>query len=237
MITAHLGRAFVAYDQWSPAIDSMMQLFLLEEKGLKFGRPSVEDIIEGEPLMESITPLAKHRLGDVQVWAASAPHYELKAQQTTTYYKRWTGHETGLNWGKAKPKWNESAGLFKNYNLPNFGRVAQFIHWFVLGDRAELTRIFTVSNFPAIGKKTSQGNGMVLNWSVTPIAEDASLVCAGKLARIVPATAASHLPESAIAGCPIAHRTWHPPYWMVHFATDCIMPIDNVAIADERNRA
>lgn len=237
MITAHLARAFVAYDQWTPAIDSLIQSVLLEEKGLRSANPSPEEVAANQHVLDLITPIATHTFGDLQILAASAPHYELAAQQTTTYYKRWTGHDSGLDWGKKQPKWNESAGFFKNYNLPNYSRVAQSVHWFVVGDRAELTRILTTANVLAIGKKSSQGHGMVVDWQVTPIAADASIICGGNLAKIVPAALAPHLPADAIAGCAIAHRTWHSPYWMVANATACLMPAHNVVVANARNRA
>lgn len=235
VITAHLARGFVAYDNWSPCLDSLIQLAILDERGLRSPNPSPEEVAQNQPLLDEATPLASVTLGDFRLWSASAPHYELMAQQTTTYYKRWTGHETGLDWGGKKPAWNESAGFHKNYNLPNYGRITPAVCWFVRGDRAEILRL--LAGIPAIGKKISQGNGLVSHWSADEVEADYSIVASGRLSKIVPVAAAKDL-DVDLTGCAIARRTYAPPYWQTANAINCWMPCANVwEPKRERDRA
>jgi len=75
---------------------------------------------------------------------------------------------------------------YKAYRMPMFARHALAVDWYCVGDRREIERLLRLIHF--IGKKSSQGEGSVLDWCVEPFAEDWSeRNSAGRLMRALPA--------------------------------------------------
>lgn len=88
-----------------------------------------------------------------------------------------------LDFGKRRGKVIIEQGKYKAYHMPVFYRVAKSVHWYCVGDKAEIEAL--LSTFTHIGKKTSQGWGRV-TWTVESWHSDWSVWRNGKLMRGVP---------------------------------------------------
>lgn len=85
-----------------------------------------------------------------------------------------------------KTKIKLDAFQYKAYRMPQFARHALHVDWYCVGDQEEIERLLTLAQF--IGKKSSQGEGAVLDWTVAPFAEDWSERGeGGRLMRALPA--------------------------------------------------
>jgi CRISPR type IV-associated protein Csf3 len=90
-----------------------------------------------------------------------------------------------VNFGSKRGKLIIEQGQYKAYHMPVFYRVAQWVEWYCLGDKAEI-ELF-LSTLTHIGKKCVQGWGRVFRWEVEPVADDWHLWRDGQLMRGVPA--------------------------------------------------
>lgn len=75
-------------------------------------------------------------------------------------------------------------GRYKAYHMPVFYRAALWVEWYCVGDEAEIEHL--LSTVTHVGKKASQGWGRVTRWEVESIADDWSVVRAGRLMRGIP---------------------------------------------------
>lgn len=76
------------------------------------------------------------------------------------------------------------SGKYKAYRMPIFYRVALWVEWYCVGDKAVIEQL--LSTLTHIGKKSVQGWGRVLKWEVESIGDDWSVWRDGKLMRGIP---------------------------------------------------
>jgi CRISPR type IV-associated protein Csf3 len=109
-----------------------------------------------------------------------------------------------------KAKLDISSGRYKSYHMPVFTRHALSVHWFVVGNMAGIRELLRFAS--NIGKKSAQGYGAILEWSIEPLSDDYSVRDAqGKLTRPIPS-------ESGVF---IGYR---PSYWAARNQTTCEVP-------------
>lgn len=220
-IIAHMATPLVAYDDWSPSLDALIEYQLFERLGLIEPNPTEASIIKNLPILFEQMPIARRMLNGEWYWAVSSPHYIENHQQTSKFRKRWDYQEHHLEWGKKRAKVNGSEGHFKAYDLPRYDREMQSIHWFAVGDADKISELLQpVTN---LGKKRSQGCGQVHKWEVLPFEHDWHLWRGDSLARPMPVNMIE--PPQAIN---MMNWGWRPPTWLAANKSMCFMPTDNV---------
>ena len=220
-IIAHMATPLVAYDDWSPSLDALIEYQLLERLGLIEPNPTEASIVKNLPILFEQMPIARKMLSGQWYWAVSSPHYIENHQQTSKFRKRWDYQEHHLEWGKKRAKVNGSEGHFKAYDLPRYDREMQSIHWFCVGDATKISELLQpVTN---LGKKRSQGCGQVHKWEVLPFEHDWHLWRGESLARPMPVNMISQ-PQNIN----MMNWGWRPPTWLSANKSMCFMPTDNV---------
>lgn len=220
-VIAHMANPLVAYDDWSPSLDALLEYMLLDRLNLITPNPTDADAEKNLPLIFDKMPLARPILKDEWYWAVSSPHYIENHQQTSRYRKRWDYQEHHLDWGKKRAKVSGSEGHFKAYDLPRYDREMQTIHWFCVGDANKISDL--LQSVTHLGKKRSQGCGQVHKWEVIPFEYDWHLWRGDKLARPMPVNMID--PPQAIN---MMQWGWRPPTWLATNKTMCFMPTENV---------
>lgn len=220
-IIAHMATPLVAYDDWSPSLDALIEYQLLDRLNLITPNPTAADAEKNLPLIFNDMPIARKILNGQWYWAVSSPHYIENHQQTSKFRKRWDYQEHHLEWGKKRAKVDSSQGHFKAYDLPRYDREMQTIHWFCVGDRDGITELLQpVTN---LGKKRSQGCGQVHKWEVIRFEHDWHLWRGNSLARPMPI---NMIPQPQSIN--MMNWGWRPPTWLAANKSMCFMPTDNV---------
>jgi CRISPR type IV-associated protein Csf3 len=220
-IIAHMATPLVAYDDWSPSFDALIEYQLLDQLGLITPNPTAADAEKNLPLIFDEMPIARKTLKGEWYWAVSSPHYIENHQQTQRYRKRWDKQELHLDWGKKKAKVDSSQGHFKAYDLPRYDREMQTIHWFAIGNADKISEL--ILNVTNLGKKRSQGCGQVHKWEVLPFEHDWHLWRGESLARPMPI---NMIPQPQSIN--MMNWGWRTPYFVQSNRTMCYMPTDNV---------
>lgn len=101
---------------------------------------------------------------------------------------------------------DSTLGQYKGYHQRVVIRSTKTLIWYVRGDKRRIQDL--LATCVGIGKKTSQGYGSILDWSVNVAAEDNSVFCANILMRAVPMTFCAQ-PNNAYS----ATRGVRPSYW------------------------
>lgn len=222
-IVAEIATPLAVEDDWSPAIDAILQYLILDAEGRLNPNPTTEQLLQENTDL----PLGKVEAGNDWYWKVSSPYYQVLAEEITHYRKRWEPDNGMVNWGKKKAKVVTSEGPTKAYNLPLYLRVCSTVTWFVVGDKERIETL--LSRCPGIGKKHAHGYGQVIRWSVTPIVEKWDLLSAeGRVVRPVPIPLVitdSRLRKESFMGMLWGIR---PPYWHQVSQRLCAMPTGNV---------
>lgn len=109
-------------------------------------------------------------------------------------------------------------GRYKAYHMPVFYRVAQWVEWYGVGDKAEIEYLLsTVTN---IGKKSSQGWGRIYCWQVESWPDDWSVWREGELMRGIPAEDVTGSGQSFNIG----NYGIRPSYWKANNQKVLVMP-------------
>jgi CRISPR type IV-associated protein Csf3 len=143
-----------------------------------------------------------HKEGALWGWCASAVHadwlcedrYAIRRRPELEQMKRYT----------TSPSVNLGAGQQKATNVLMPARFALELHWYAVGDRAEVERLLT-THVRAVGKITTKGPGKVRRWRVEPWARDWSVQRDDELTRVMPI-------GYAVAGGFVAEASIRPPY-------------------------
>ena len=123
-----------------------------------------------------------HKEGALWGWCASAVHAEWLCHDRYAIRKR-PELEQMVRYTES-PSVNLGAGQQKATNLLLPARFATELHWYAVGDFAEVGRL--LAHVRAVGKITTKGPGSVMRWRVEPWKEDWSVMCAGSLTRVMP---------------------------------------------------
>lgn len=225
-ITAHMGSAIAVYDNWSPSMDSLLEWLLLDRLNLTMPNPSLEQVKSTRSIVDSKMPLLKGEIQGEWYWKTSSPCYRIASEFTDKFRKRWDSHDSNLNWGKRKAKWDTSQGSEKSYDLPLYCRNTSSIAWYAVGDKAGIKDL--LQDCTHIGKKRSYGNGLILKWEITEIEEDWHLWKGDKLMRPAPYRVLFSYPQLLKNDPVLLNWGWRPPAWLHSNKELCIMPSNNV---------
>lgn len=117
------------------------------------------------------------------------------------------------------------SGQYKAYHMPIFYRAALWVEWYCVGDKAEIEQL--LSTVTHLGKKSSQGFGRVIRWSIEKWAEDNSVLKDGQLIRGIPKEDVWELIKNT--GNPIDFKIGNygirPSYWKSSNQKELAMPI------------
>jgi len=213
-ITAHLSRPLATTDSLSPAIEGLIEYKLREELGLLDPNPQ-----KLEEITQIDLPLLKNKLG---FYHCSSPHYLYGKEEQVNFRKRWDYQDRHLDWGKKKAKFDTSQGQFKSYDMPLFLRTISRIDWFVVGEQETILRL--LKNATHLGKKRSQGYGLVTSWTAQEIPGDWSIIGPdNRLRRPVPVELFTpKLPEHKQLAA------WKLPSWHHESTSLCWVPSVNI---------
>lgn len=126
-----------------------------------------------------------------------------------------------INFQDKRGKINNNAGEYKAYHMPVFYRVAEWVEWYCVGDRAEI-ELF-LSTLTHIGKKSVQGWGRVAKWEITPIAEDWSVWRDDRLMRGIPVDDA--LKAGRVFDFKRGNYGIRPSYWKASNQKELVLPV------------
>lgn len=214
-ITAHLLTPLAAFDDWSPALDSILEMFWLMERGLYTGNPNPEQIIKSD------LPIQEGNFEGEWYWCCSSPCYLIEFEQSDRLRKRWDMQEHHLDWQGKKQKWSSSEGHTKSMERPLYYRTTPSITWFAVGEPTEILHLLQMCS--GLGFKR---HCQVYHWDVTPFDADWHLWGPqGQLMRPIPRR---FLPTDRPVDFRPLRWGWRPPYRMTEFAEDCALPVHTV---------
>lgn len=213
-ITAHLSTPLVAFDDWSPMLDSILEAFWLMDRGLYSTNPDPKQIIKAD------LPLQEGSIQGEWYWCSSAPCYTYEFEQPQAIRKRWDMQEYNLDWQGKRKAWSSSEGHSKSFEKIYFERNPSCVTWFAVGNPDPIAAL--LRHCDGIGFKRY---AKVWRWEVEPFEHDWHLWGPhGQLMRPIPYRL---LPERAIDFRPLRWG-WRPPYRMVEMADDCALPVFTV---------
>lgn len=155
---------------------------------------SKDELIDFSPM-----PLVKHEDG---YFMASWMFYEDTVEYLGSWKKRWANeHDELSDFGSQKRKVRINAADFKSYDTPiRLVDIPECWFFFQSDNPDEVSRLISNHVF-GIGKKTSQGNGLIESFSITPIDYNPFK----NTIRPIPVGA---------PGPGIQFVGYYPPYWM-----------------------
>lgn len=220
-ITAHLAYPLAITDNFSPTIEGIIEYSIREELGL----------LDPNPInLEDIKPVALPLLlNEHGFYHCSSPRYliEVEGESQSRYRKRWDYQERHLNWGKKKASFSSSDGQFKSYDLPLFLRHTSRIDWFVVGEYNGVHE--AVSRITHIGKKRSEGFGLINCWDVKPVDYDWSLFGNNdQVMRPIPAYIYQDKLHRPLIDVDLVVTAWRLPSWHPECQSLCVIPRGNV---------
>lgn len=161
---------------------------------------------------------------ELELYKASCGFYTGK-ESTEKWYKRWDSeNEQYLELNK---KIETGRGKYKNYAMPIRICNAEKITFFARTEKNEMQRLLD-SHIYTIGKKSSQGYGIVRKWVITEIENDNSFILEnGNLARQIPLEKAGILIKRGITNLDTRKSkvmTYIFPYWDISKQVQCFVP-------------
>lgn len=192
-VVARLAAGVGQAAPWGIALDGLLAAELWadrkawhREQGLDY-QPALD--VDVPPDLE--LPLARCTAGPSWHWAATCA-YTATAGAPSVHY--WTGridHRSLEQVAAAMPATlSERQGRYRARRMPLLVTDAAALTWHAVGDPERIEQL--VAGITAVGKKRSQGEGHVLNWTVTPAPDldeftAAHLYPDGRLGRPTPA--------------------------------------------------
>lgn len=204
IVTAKLAGVGVVGDGYFP-LDSILARAVYERMGM----PEVDE-------SPAVDCLARRGAGAEWYYACSFADADWKGEGKSFWVKRPRYGEIVER--SAAKSITVKSGQFKGYNMPIFYLLAEEIRWCCVGDAGGVRDLLT--RIDCIGKKRSQGWGVVREWTVDPSDEDWSESRDGVVTRAVPAVAAV---DRGLDGDP----GWYgvrPAYWDVRNQADVLLP-------------
>jgi len=187
-------------ESWFP-LDS-----ILASAWMHLHRPEIcYQPIQGDLIVADL-PLERRGSGDRWHWACSFNVVKPIGEYITHWHKRFDDTlEKYLDFKGRRGKVDGKSGKYKAYRMPLNILLMPYLEWYAVGDIDAVRDL--CMRIVSLGKKPSQGYGMVERWEVEPVTADYSEVKDGKLTRAV-----YDLPEG-VAGN-IRMHGMRPPYWL-----------------------
>lgn len=133
-------------------------------------------------LIEADLPFERRGNGDSWYWACSFNTAVPLTEYITYWHRRFdNAYEKHIDFKGRRGKVGESSGQYKSYRQPLNVLLLPYLEWYAVGEIKAVREL--CNEIVSIGKKPSQGYGMVERWEITPWSEDFSEVMGGKLAR------------------------------------------------------
>lgn len=204
-VRAHLQTGAVIPTQFPAPLDGILATAERQQRGVK-----LSDIDHHHPRL----PLCQWRHGTNKqwVWAATCA---LNTTNAPTDVRWWHKRHHAPTAERVVPNLpaNTDVGITKAWRMPAVATITAHLEWICLGDPDAIRDLLT--RIRQIGKKRSQGDGLVLSWEITDEgpADWTRLWWTpdGTISRPLPARAAHTL------GLPTEtdtiQHTIRPPYW------------------------
>jgi len=171
-VTAKMMTGQVATTDGYLALDGILAYVWMKEN-----HPELMDADAGKNnpiIIPDDLPIAKRGAGDDWYYACSFACYTPLKETRRYWHKRFDAQlaEEYVDFGNRRGKVNVRSAQYKNYRIPLNILLIPEITWYLVGDKAEVERM--VNQITHIGKKASQGLGLVREWTVESIEEDLS---------------------------------------------------------------
>lgn len=227
-VTAHLAGPIA---QEPPYLDAILvwaqSIHVLATKDLSVAQDESWKITRSDPAPpqgEILIPIAHSWLGDWLVYHSSMPVLAPVAHDGVEHYTRRISVENALLLDPGERKIvNTTGGWTKSYRLPLRLRTTALIRWCCVGDRSEIRKL--LKRVKALGKKRSQGYGVVERWEVEEAPADCSWFAPhpdGRiLMRVLPL--GDCLPANLV-GFRRDYAGVSPPYWHRDRFVECVSP-------------
>ncbi|MCL6479879.1 MAG: hypothetical protein K6T65_16025, partial [Peptococcaceae bacterium] len=165
-------------------------------------------------------PFERRGAGELWYWACSFNTAPPLGEYVMHWHKRFDDHlEKYIDFGGRRGKIDTKSGKYKAYRMPLVVQLFDRLEWYAVGDTGAVLDL--CQGVTHIGKKSSQGLGVVEYWTVEPWPEDWSEAVGGKLSRAVPVELG--LPPG-IAGGRVGTYGIRPPYWHTDHQRLCYLP-------------
>ena len=214
-ITAFMNTPLSVNDSWSPNLDAILYYFWLKKEGLFQPNVNPDNYIKAE------IPLAEIEIDNVSFYKVSSPMYQVKRTQSMRYRKRWDNQDKHIEWGKQKAKIKTAEGHSKNWDLPLRLVETNRIDWFAEGNAMAIEEL--LADCKHLGKKRSQGKGLVRKWAIKQIQKDKTIVFNEKIMRPIPVSVASHFLQDTSKQKTL-YWAYKPPYFLPDNQANCFMP-------------
>lgn len=217
-VTASMADGRVALYEPYLALDSILAWAWMQENhpDLLFNSdPARRELIEPD------LPLGKVGNGDDWFWACDFAHVEQLKEEIAYWNRRVDAAEAEkyVDFQGRRGKLNTSSGRYKAYRMPLPVSIVPEITWTAEGDAAEVRRL--LRRITHIGKKRSQGYGLVAEWVVEEVPGEWGPWMDGRLRRPVPAS--MEVPPDIPAYKTVL--SIRPPYWHPSRKRVCVMPV------------
>ena len=214
-ITAYLSSPLAGE---APHLDSLLE-YALTPHLIGNGTIPREHVQRSGPCYPEGTvpiPLARQWVAGRCVARCSSPIIAIPTSETVEYYAKRIGVENaGLLAPSERKIVTTTNSWTKSYRLPLRCRRVDRIAWFATGSRREVLRLLT-REITAVGKKTSDGYGVVSKWVVDRVDEDwswfAGIGDGDDVALMRPLPAGDYLPQNLV-GYREGFGACSAPYW------------------------
>lgn len=162
----------ITYDKYLPFDAAMADIWMRENHPEIMA--SSQSSISQDNLIIAELPLARLGQGDDWYWACSFACGEILGEEIVYWHKRFDSQnaEEFVDFGKRRGAVNTSSAKYKNYRMPMVKVLVPELVWYAVGELSDVERL--VKKIPALGKKRSQGFGIVREWIVAEWPEDLS---------------------------------------------------------------
>lgn len=219
-IIAELADGKVATTDGYLPIDSILSYAWLKLNAPDKLYHSNPDAMSIDELIMPDLPLEQREMKDEWYWAASFATYEVSGKFLTHWHKRFDAQHEKYLTGRKKV-FQPQTGRFRSYRIPLPGDLTERVVWYCYGVPLETLDLLVEGAITHIGKKRSQGFGLVSSWKVEEIDYDYSeLGPDGQIMR------AMLEPPEGFSGEGVFRRYGiRPPYWHRDNIFKCIVPV------------
>lgn len=219
-VTARLRHGAALTGMFPAPLDGILAAAARRRRlGEAFDPNVVDRATEVLPLCTSARGAPEERpdLGKQWIWAATCAQIpETAVEDVRWFHKRFRDQIAERVVDKVPT--TTASGRYKDWRLPLVVTLADELAWWAVGDRDRVADL--LGDVHQIGRKRSQGEGVVLGWDVAdagPPAWAPILWQAGRIARPVPARGAAAL---GVPDAEMVPESIRPPYFAPRFGGD-----------------
>lgn len=226
LVTADLSSPIILSEP-DLALDGLLLKLALDEGGKK---SVYEQVYYFWPLpVEYVTfPELPPRQdgGKEYVWCCSSAIADWSQSNTSLEY--WTKRfrdDLYLDYGYETFNRRKGVGRWRDWQMPMIAWNISSISWVIKANAEKINNM--IERCYSLGKKRSQGYGMVREWKILPLSRDYSIIGkGGRLMRPIPVMLDCLDKKTAKQTV----RAWRPPYWDISMQRECWMPAEPLGI-------